>query len=111
MNYKKALGLGVLLWLVMFAVVSAVLSLYQHNLTKIIIILISGAISFLAVRYLKAKDIKEGAIYGLIFLLVGTALDFLVTKKFNPNIFGSLSLWSGYGLILIGATFQPLFKK
>jgi len=111
MNYKKAFGLGVLLWLVMFAIVSAILDLYQYNLIKIITILISGVLSFLAVRYLKAKNIKAGAIYGLIFLAVGLTLDFLVTKKFNQNIFNSLPLWYGYGLMLISATLQPLVKK
>jgi hypothetical protein len=106
-NWTKAIGFGALIWLIIFAIVSAVLDLYQDTIwMKVLIALIAGFIAFLLAAKVKPTSIKLALSYGLIWVMVGVVLDALITMRFNLEIFKLWSLWLGYLLILIA----PLFK-
>ncbi len=106
-NWKKAIGIGVLIWLLMFAFVSAVLDLYQSTIwMKIVVALVAGLLAFFLTIYVKPKNVGTALGYGLVWVLVGIILDGLITMRFNSEIFKLWSLWLGYLLILIA----PLFK-
>ena len=108
-NLKKALrviGFGVLLWVIMFAVVSALLTWYNQFIwVKVIVAIIAGVIAFILTGYIKPKNIARALALGLIWVIVGVILDALVTMRFNAEIFQSWSLWLGYFLVLVA----PLF--
>ena|SRR3989338_2147215 len=105
--YLKLLGLGALLWVIMFAVVSAVLSYYNaFDIVKFAVAIIGGVVAFLLGRYFGFTDYKSAFITGFAWVIVGIVLDALVTFKFNPDIFTYWSLWLGYALVVAGAAFS-----
>lgn len=107
MNWTKAIGFGVLIWLIMFAVVSVISDWYQGNTwVKIVVILLAGAIAFFLAGYVKPSSAGLAIGYGLVWVVVGLALDYLITKRFNSEIFSLWSVWTGYALILLA----PLLK-
>jgi len=104
MKWKKAVLFGILIWILMFAIVSAFIAFkiyYPYLWARIFLALISGTISFILAGYLKPKKASVALVYGIIFLAVGVILDALITIRFNPAIFGTRSLWLGYFLVLI----------
>lgn len=102
MNWKKGIGYGALLWLIMFALVSVLLnSYYLYAWMPIIIAIIAGVISFILAKYIKPINTKMALSYGLLWVIVGLVLDFFVTKQFNPDIFNAWSLWLGYISVLL----------
>ncbi len=116
MNYswQKGLLYGLGIWVVMFVIVSIFVGfkVYDNQVSKVIIIILSGVVTYFFVRYAKPKDLTVGLWYGLSWVVVGMALDFLVTIRFSPNIFKSKSLWAGYVVVFLVAWFgQKLLKS
>jgi len=102
MNYKKALGLGVLLWLIMFAVVSAFLGWYnQFAWFKSVLSVFAGLVAVVLAGYVKPISIKEALLCGLCLIAPGLVLDALITTRFNPAIFSDWNLWLSYLLVFL----------
>lgn len=102
MKYVKAIGLGALVWVVMFALVSAVLNLYgAHQWVRIAMGVIAGILSYVAAGWLMIDTRKHGLFYGILFVVVGVVLDYIITRQFNADIFRSKSLWAGYLLVAL----------
>lgn len=108
MNWKKAIGFGLVLWILMFVIVSIFIAFDIHRFTwiQVITAVISGLISFILAGYAKPNKVSMALAYGGSWVVVGLILDAIVTMKFNPAIFSSWSLWLGYLLVLIA----PLLK-
>ncbi len=59
MSLKKAVGFGILMWIIMFAVVSAILPWYgQYTWVKVVVILLSGLLSYVLAGYVHVHDAK-----------------------------------------------------
>ncbi|MFA4871925.1 MAG: hypothetical protein WC610_02605 [Patescibacteria group bacterium] len=101
MNWKKAIGFGILIWLIMFAVVSALLGWYGFLWLRIAVAVVGGIISFILAGYVKPKSAVSALSYGLIWVVAGIILDALITMRFNSAIFSSKTLWLGYFFILL----------
>jgi hypothetical protein len=103
MNWKKALGFGVLLWVLMFVIVSALIGfkIQEFLWVEIGISIISGVVSFILAGYVKPRSSGLALAYGVSWLVVGVILDAIVTMRFNPAIFTSWMLWLGYGLVVL----------
>lgn len=103
MDWKKALGYGVALWVVMFVIVSALISFkaYQGAVMLVVVAIISGIISYVLAGYAKPAKANDALLYGVSWVVVGVVLDLLVTSRFNAAIFSSWSLWLGYALVLL----------
>lgn len=103
MNWKKAIGFGALLWVLMFVIVSALIGfkIQEFLWVEIGISIISGVISFILAGYVKPKSFGMALGYGASWLVVGVILDAIVTMRFNPAIFTSWMLWLGYGLVVL----------
>lgn len=103
MDWKKALAFGVALWILMFAVVSVFLAfnLYGFSLAKLMVVLIAGAIVYVLAGYVKPASAGQALGYGLVWVIVGLILDYLITYRFNSQIFLMRTLWLGYLLVLI----------
>jgi uncharacterized membrane protein YjjP (DUF1212 family) len=101
-TFLKALGSGVLFWAIMFSLVSACLDWYnQYELAKVSIAISSGVVAILLVYFLRVEKIKPAIVFSLTWLAVGLVLDYFVTTRFNSQIFASVYLWLGYGLMFI----------
>lgn len=107
MNYKKAIMYGALGWVIMFAIVSALLDIYtQFAFVKVLVAVIAGVVAYILAGYLEIESYKTALIYGILWLIVGIVLDFLITVRFNSAIFTQWSLWLGYIFIVLA----PLFR-
>lgn len=108
MNWKKMLGFGALLWVLMFMIISAFIGfkVQESMWLEIGFAVISGVISFILAGYVKPKSYGTAFGYGISWLVVGVILDAIVTMRFNPAIFTAWTLWLGYGL----AVLAPLLR-
>jgi hypothetical protein len=110
-NILMALGLGTVIWAVMFAVVSAFLPWYEQVWMKVVLVVIVGGLAYAAAVYANITDTNRGLLYGALFVLVALLLDALVTARFNPNIFNEIYLWLGYALTLFAPILRALRVK
>ncbi|MDO8522805.1 MAG: hypothetical protein Q7S12_00760 [bacterium] len=107
LDYKKALTLAVSWWLIMFGVISLVLPWYnQFTWMKLAVAVFAGIMAYLLSAYTPIYGYSNALLLGMIFVVVGIALDILVTYQFNSEFFTYWSLWLGYALVL----FIPLLR-
>jgi len=113
MDWKKAIGFGLLMWMIMFAVVSALMAvgLAEWSWLWIITAIIAGVVGFALAKWVKPKAISLGIGYALIWVVIGLALDALVTRYFAPDILTDWTLYVGYGVFVVGATLGSLGEK
>ncbi|MEI8175144.1 MAG: hypothetical protein WCG28_04315 [bacterium] len=106
MNWKKGIGFGALVWAVMFIVVCILLGykMPQNIIFDIIVTLFSLIAVYFCAKNITPKSYMEAMEYGLVFVVVGIVLDFLISRMFAPNIFSSVSYWISYLLVM----FVPL---
>jgi hypothetical protein len=107
-KWVKAIIFGALVWVVMFVLISALMAygFYANVYEKAIVVLIAGVLSFIAAGFLKPDTINTALIFGVIFVVVGVILDFLITTRFQADILSSKALWLGYFFILVA----PMLK-
>ncbi|MFH1112146.1 MAG: hypothetical protein V1712_03730 [Patescibacteria group bacterium] len=103
MNWKKAIGFGLLLWIIMFVVISVFVGfdIYKYIWIQIVTALIAGIISYILTGKIKPSIFSLALSYGLVWVAIGLILDLVVTTRFNAAIFSSWTLWLGYILILV----------
>ncbi|MCL5794798.1 MAG: hypothetical protein M1338_00335 [Patescibacteria group bacterium] len=109
MEILKRIGWGVLIWVIMFVWVTVLMFVFKLTtgwLTYVLSWLASILLAWLAANKSNLKNVTDALLTGLIWIVVGVALDWIVTTKFSPQIFSSWSLWVGYGLLLIVALFN-----
>lgn len=113
MNLKKAIGFGILIWVLMFVIVSIFIAFKIENfvLVQIITAIIAGIISLILAGKARPGKIGLALGYGLIWVVIGVILDAIVTKRFNGAIFSSWSLWLGYALVLLAPTLKVKKEK
>ncbi len=106
-DWKKAIGFGAVIWVLMFVIVSifVAFNIYGNAAMKVVIACLAGAISYFLAMKLKPVDIKIALTYGVLWVIVGVILDAVITMRFNALIFSSKGLWLGYLLVLLA----PLF--
>ena len=112
-NWMKAVGYGLLIWVIMFAIVSALVGfkIYANFWTKIIVVLIAGALSYVFAQNVKPGAASKAIGYGAVWVIVAFILDWLITTRFDSSIFRMRSLWVGYLLILLAPWVQTWFGK
>ncbi len=103
MNWKKALGFGALIWVIMFITISALVGygLSTDAMFTIVVTIISLVVAYLAARNLAPNGYGLAILYGLIFAVVGIVLDFLISQRFAPDMFSSAYYWLSYLLIVL----------
>ena len=108
MDWKKAIGFGAILWILMFAIVSVFIGfkIYDNAYMKVLTALIVGLISYILAGYVKPEKAVLALSYGLSWVVTGIILDLIITMRFNPLIFLSKGLWLGYLLVLSAPLLQ-----
>ena len=103
MNWKKGIGFGVLVWMVMFIVVSILIAykMPQNMTFSVVVTVVTLVAVYFFARNIKPKSSGEAIKYGLVFAIVGITLDFLISKRFAPNIFSSVFYWVSYILVVL----------
>ncbi len=117
MKWKRAIGLGVLLWLLIFVWWSVLMfSGLAENMQYILhyILLIPGAI-LVAWLYYRSNDKVNGFLLGLVILLTGTILDILITIPFFTGsyveFYTSPLMWIGFLETVLIVGLYDLAKK
>jgi hypothetical protein len=106
MSWKKALGYGVLIWIVMFVVVSIfvgygmVASGGGSATFSILMIVLALILTYVAARMVAPMNSGKAMQYGLTFAVVGIVLDFLISQRFAPGMFSSVYYWISYILMV-----------
>jgi len=113
MDWKKGIGLGVLLWVIIFALISVFIgfNIYDNTWMKIVTEIIVAVVAFVLAGVIKPKDARAALMYGIAWVIIGVILDAVVTMRFNALIFQSKSVWLGYLLILIAPLVYTQIKK
>lgn len=102
--FKVGLGYGILIWLIMFLLVSALIgyNFYQDFwLSKFATPLVAGLLSLFFAFLIRPKDLESALTYGMVWLVVGIALDVFLTRTVTKDIFLNSSYWMGYALIAL----------
>ncbi|MBI5138914.1 MAG: hypothetical protein HZA95_03920 [Candidatus Vogelbacteria bacterium] len=110
-NIKKAIGYGALLWLVMFAIISATLPSYNSYWWMTPVMSVVGLmLAYVFSRYENPKSINAAFSYGATFVVVGLILDYLVSYQFVPGLFNDTIYWLSYLLILIAPELERTLR-
>ena len=99
-NWKKALGYGALIWVIMFAVASALVQVPPVAMT-VVIIVVSVALAYVFAGKVGPLTVARAFAYGGVWALVGIILDFFITTQFAPTIFSQWVYWVDYALIVL----------
>ena len=110
------IGLGAAFWGIMFLAVSAVmvtpLPVIAQQIIEIAVAAVAGFV--LGRIYFKKNpgDLKQGVLTAVIWLLIGTVLDLLITIQYVKAdgtyveglkmFYGTWSLWVSFGLFIAG---------
>lgn len=102
-NWKKAIGFGAGLWMLMFVIITALIgfNLYQGTAVHVVMAVVGGIISLVFAGYVKPANAKQALVYGVAWVIISILLDALITMRFNQAIFAYRSLWLGYALVLL----------
>lgn len=102
MGFKKLVWYGILIWLIMFAVVSAFMDAYNEKTwVKVTVVLLAGIIALILAGKAEPSSATIALGYGIGWVIIGVILDTLVTMKYNPDILQNKWLWAGYVVILL----------
>jgi hypothetical protein len=104
MSWKKALAYGLLMWIIMFAVVSLFIAIgiSEFTYTWIITALVAGLLGSILGMITRPKNLGIGLAYALVWVAIGVILDAAVTRYFAPDILTDWTLWVGYGVFFVG---------
>ncbi|MEK7680492.1 MAG: hypothetical protein AAB348_00360 [Patescibacteria group bacterium] len=127
MNYKRAAGFGILIWVFIFVIISVLMFLppligKELAIFGILWILLIPLTLMIAKWYFTKEKAtaKSGLFLGLISLLVGIILDSIITiplfVKSYSAFFGNWIMYVGYGELVIlcvyaGAEFDNFGKN
>lgn len=106
MDWKKAVGYGVALWVLMFVLVSVLIAFKLYPAYPILAAILAAVVSYVLAGYAKPKDKNEALKFGASWVVVGVLLDGLITTRFSAEIFGMWTLWLGYALVFL----SPLLR-
>ncbi|PIZ00667.1 hypothetical protein COY62_01385 [bacterium (Candidatus Howlettbacteria) CG_4_10_14_0_8_um_filter_40_9] len=114
-DFKKGIINGVIVYVAVFMVISVLIAL-KVDATGLLG-QVSGVATVAIAAYLLAQkvDLKDTAAalgYGVVTAVVVLALDFLITKRFNPdfNPF-AVNMLVGYAVIVLVPTVAKQMKK
>ena len=102
-SWLKAVALGILLWMVVFTVVSGLVAFktYDSGWVQLAVAVFAGIIAFVATPLVRPKTAGTALAYGLVWALSGLTLDVIISMQFNRAIFLEWSLWLSYLLVVV----------
>lgn len=103
MNWKKAIGFGVILYVVMFFIVSIFVAfkIYNGDWIKFLTAIIGGVVSYILAGYIKPLTYGQALNYGIVWVAISAIFDAVITLRFDPTIFSQWTMWFGYVLIIL----------
>ncbi len=108
-NWMKAIGFGIVIWAVLFALVWASMSMavYGSIITKLVLVIVAASLAYSFTPDARFITTAQALGYGVSFVVVGVLLDLIVSRQFDSAIFSAWEYWLSYALILI----SPMFRS
>src|SRR3990167_5360447 len=108
MNIGKSVGLGVVCWVIMLVAMFLFVALKQGDsvVFQLLSAVIGGIAAYWLAGYLKPETMGTALGYGVVFVVVGVILDWLISERFMDGILSMWTTWFGYVLVLLA----PLMK-
>ncbi len=110
MDWKKAIGFGVIIWfLTSFLIFFSVEVTYYGLFFPVTTAIISMLIPYLAAKAIEPANVKIALSYGAVWAIIRVVLDGTVMTWIEPRIFSFFplsniiiwSVWLGYALTLL----------
>lgn len=107
------MGYGVLVWVILFVVISALVGfgIYNNQITKGIVVLVAGGLAYWFASKLGMNDWGKAVGLAVIWVAIALILDYLISARFASGLFSSRALWASYALIAIGALAGSMWGK
>ncbi|WP_295114855.1 hypothetical protein [uncultured Methanobrevibacter sp.] len=94
MKLKLAIIFGILIWFLTYVFANIFNPIFNNNLpysnmlVPMIVIIVTGFFGILYIRNIETNEVIEGILAGIVFILIGTILDyiFLVLPHTNNSI-------------------------
>lgn len=109
MDWVKGIGFGLVIWMIFFGAISVATgwgaTADPRGDTLRPVLAPFAALVF--ATYLSSRNLATAAEYGAMWVSTSFILDYLVSTRFDPEIFSSGLLWAGYALVFLAplATF------
>ena len=112
-NWSRAIGYGALIWVVLFVFVWILISfsLFESVISKIIIVLVAGALSYFFTPDIKMLKPSRALSYGVSWVVVGVVLDLLISMRFMADLFSRWEYWLGYAFILFAPAIRVMIGE
>jgi len=102
MDWKKLIGYGALIWLILFGVICVFVAYKSTgSLMTYSILVVTIVVVYVMAGFVKPDSLKKAASYGFAWVIVGLVLDYLISRKYSPEMYSMWSYWVGYLLVLI----------
>ncbi len=107
-NFGRAIGFGILLWIIVFALSALAMAVGWTGFAVVgfIIAVIAGILAFVFAGYVHEDNALMAFYTSLTFVVITAVLDLVITMRFSSTIFSQWTLWLGYALIFIAPFMQ-----
>ena len=94
---------GPLIWVILFAVASLFVAYQALDAwyAKAVMIVLPFVLALSFVRSMRTLTANSALAIGIVWAVTGIALDFLVTRRFDPNVFASVTSWISYAALAL----------
>lgn len=110
----KALGYGIVIWLIMFALTSALIGFGVTTNTfwfTGLSIILAAVLAYTFAALLQPKNLTSAAFYGLLWVILGMVLDLVISARFEATIFSHWSYWISYAVILLSPMLEEKLNE
>ncbi len=107
-NLAQGVGLGVVIWgvVALFVTTAVNLGILASIWTQLGIVVLAWVTAYFLSFSAEFDNMVNAFEYGLTFVLIGMALDLIVTLQVYPSLFTSWMYWVGYVAVLSAPLFQ-----
>lgn len=110
MDWKKAFVYGALIWLIVFAVASAIYTLPTLWMS-VVVIVVMVALSYFFAQKVGVTTMQAGFRYGLTWAVTGLVLDAIVTAQFVQGLYDDWLYWASYLLVVLAPVVRALILR
>ena len=115
LDFKKGILNGVIIYVSVFMVVSLLIAFKVDTsglIGQVLSIATVVVAAYLLAQKVDLKDTSAALGYGVVTAIVVLALDFLITKRFNPDFDPfAVNMLIGYALIVLAPVVANMQKK
>lgn len=112
-NWYKALGFGIGIWVIGFALVAIAfgLGIFASVWTQVAIAAIMAVATYAFAAGTQNSNVGYAWGYGAVFAAVGIVLDLIISQRLVSGLFGLWTYYLTYALIVLAPPVQAMFSS